>query len=329
MANHAGVGIGTVSRAINGSAGISAKTKRKIFESIEQLGYSPNQIARSMRSNKYKSIGFFVDISNVAFALIAKGIQSELDNSSYTLSLCDIGTSDVAGKITSFLESRKFDGIILSTPTENDDDLQKLFSKLNVPIVTLDRDVPGLVAGVVTDYFSSVKKATEYLLTLGHRGIALVGGTGKIRPTKVSIEAYKEAFREQGLAFDEGLILEGQFTNESGKMLMLNLLPKIKSGKVSAILSLNNQMFHGILESIRENQLEYPRDISIITVEDNELTKLLSPAITVIRRPLVTIGQSISRILIKYMEEPELYGKMPSAVVPTEFIVRDSCSLCK
>jgi len=325
VAVHAGVGLGTVSRAINGAPGISDKTKKKIFESIKLLGYIPDQTAQSMRSNKYKNIAFFIDISNVSFTQIAKGIQNELDNSGYTLSLCDIGHNNVAEKITSFLSGRNFDGIILSVPKEDDSELQRLFANVKIPIVTLDRDIPGLASGISTDYFTSVKKATNYLLSLGHEGIVLIGGSRNIRPTKVSIQGYKEAFAEQGKTVNESLIFEGKFSDESGRLIMLDILPKIHNGTVTALISLNNQMFHGILHTMRDNGLEYPRNLSIITVEDYELTKLLNPPVTVIRRPLLEMGASVSRILVKYIEEPELYGTLKPVVVPTEFIIRDSC----
>lgn len=325
VALHAGVGLGTVSRAINGAPGISIKTKKKIFESIQQLGYIPDQTAQSMRSNKYKSIAFFIDISNVSFTQIAKGIQNQLEDSGYTLSLCDIGQNNVVDKIASFLSGRNFDGIILSVPREDDEELQKLLAGVKIPIVTLDRDIPGLAPGISTDYSSSVKKATSYLLSLGHEGIALIGGSRKIRPTKVSIQAYKEAFAAYGKTVNENLIFEGRFSDESGRLIMQDLLPDIQRGKVTAVISLNNQMFHGILQTMRDNGLEYPKDISLITVEDYELTKLLSPAVTVIRRPLLEMGASVSRVLLKYLEEPELYGTLNPITVPTEFMVRDSC----
>jgi DNA-binding LacI/PurR family transcriptional regulator len=325
VAKHACVGLGTVSRAINGSGGISAKTKNKVFESIKELGYTPDVIAQSMRTNRYKKIAFFIDISNVAFSQIAKGIQYELDNLGYTLSLCDIGDKNVMEKVITFMSGGRFDGIILSLPREDDRELHEFFSSCKVPIVTLDRDIPGLPAGIVTDYFSSVKKATNYLLSLGHKGIALVGGSRQIRPTRVSIEAFQEAYSEKNITCPEYLIMEGQLTNEFGRRAMYDLLPKIRNGKVSAIFTLNNQIFQGMFHVIRENNLEYPTDISLITFEDYELTQLLKPSVTVIRRPLLEMGKSVSRILVKYIEKPDLYGKLSPSVIPTEFIIRDSC----
>ncbi|UUZ97406.1 substrate-binding domain-containing protein [Paenibacillus sp. P25] len=139
------------------------------------------------------------------------------------------------------------------------------------------------------------------------------------------MQAYKEAFAAYGKTVNENLIFEGRFSDESGRLIMQDLLPDIQRGKVTAVISLNNQMFHGILQTMRDNGLEYPKDISLITVEDYELTKLLSPAVTVIRRPLLEMGASVSRVLLKYLEEPELYGTLNPITVPTEFMVRDSC----
>ncbi|GGE49771.1 LacI family transcriptional regulator [Pullulanibacillus camelliae] len=325
VAKHACVGLGTVSRAINGASGISPKTRKRVFESIKELGYTPDVIAQSMRSNKYKNIAFFIDISNVAFSKIAKGIQYELDNLGYILSLCDIGDKNVIEKVMTFMNGRKFDGIILSLPREDDQELHQFFSSIKIPIVTLDRDIPDIPAGITTDYFSSVKKATHYLLSLGHKGIALIGGSRHIRPTRVSIDAFQEAYNEKSIPCPEDLILEGQLTSEFGRRAIYDLLPKIRSGQVSAIFTLNNQIFQGVLHVLRENNLEYPKDISLITFEDYELTQLLNPSVTVIRRPLLEMGKSVSRILIKYIEEPDLYGKIAPSVIPTEFIIRDSC----
>src|SRR5699024_3602083 len=115
---HANVGVGTVSRAIHNSTEISDETRKKVMESVEELGYKPDELARSMRSKKYRNIVLFADITNPVFAEIAKEAQIEFANHGYTLTLCHIGLAGVKEKIISFLEGRKFDGVILSTPIE-------------------------------------------------------------------------------------------------------------------------------------------------------------------------------------------------------------------
>ncbi|MFD1415894.1 LacI family DNA-binding transcriptional regulator [Oceanobacillus jeddahense] len=325
VSQHSGFGIGTVSRAINQSEGISEKTRKKIQASIEQLGYTPNYVAQSMRSQKYKSIAFFADISNPVFAQIAKSVQIELDSYGFTLSLCSIGEKNVEEKISSFLNGRSFDGIILSIPTEKDWKLNKVLTKIDIPVVPINRDVPTLPPGVLTDYYSSVKKAINYLISLGHESIAMITGNKEIRPTREGIRAYKDCFDFQGKQFNEELILSGKLNSKSGEELLLEIAPKIHRGEVTAVLSLNNQMFYGILRAMRKESLRYPDDISIITFEDNELTQLLDPPVTSIHRPIDDMGKQIAQVLLKYIQDPESYGEEEPIVIPTEFLIRDSC----
>ncbi|MCF3942614.1 LacI family DNA-binding transcriptional regulator [Oceanobacillus alkalisoli] len=325
VAKHAGVGIGTVSRAINGNPNISTSTKEKILESIKILGYTPNNVAQSMRSQRYKNIAFFADISNPIFAQIAKESQIELDKHGYTLSLCNIGEKDIGNKISSFLEGRKSDGIILSIPKEDDFELNRSLANIKVPIVTINRDVPILPAGVVTDYYFSVNEAIDYLLSLGHRNIALIGGDKKIRPTREGISAYKDAFLSNGVKLNNNYIKNGKLSSESGEALFNELLPDIQKGELTAILCLNNQMFYGVLRGMRKAKLKYPDDISLITFEDSELMELLDPPLTVIHRPIDEMGKSIVNTLINYIDNPETYGKLEPVVIPTNFIIRESC----
>jgi LacI family transcriptional regulator len=325
VAKHAGVGLGTVSRVINGANNVSPTMKKKIFESIEALGYTPNYVAQSMRTQRYKNIAFFADISNPIFAQIAKESQIELEQYGYTLSLCNIGDRDIANKILSFLEGRRFDGIILSIPKEDDEELNTSLANIDIPIVTINRDLPNLPAKVLTDYYSSVKEAISYLLSLGHIHIALIGGDKEIRPTREGMRAYRDAYYAHNQVPNEALIKNGIFTSESGETLFMDLLPDIHDRKITAIVSLNNQMFYGVLRGMRKAKLQYPKDISIITFEDSELMELLDPPITVIHRPIKDIGRSIVKMLIKYIQEPDLNGELEPVVIPTEFIIRDSC----
>jgi LacI family transcriptional regulator len=329
VAKHAEVGVGTVSRVLNGSDSVSPYTKSRILKSIKALDYIPDHVARSMRLQSYKNIAFFADISNPIFAQIAKESQIELEKNGYTLSLSNIGEKDVRNKMESFLEGRGFDGIVLSIPKEDDEELNQFLSSINIPIVTINREVPVLPAGIITDYYSSVKEATSYLLSMGHINIALVGGEKHIRPTREGIRGYNDAFLPFTTVPNEDLINNGKLSRESGEEIFKLLLPKIHRKQITAILCLNNQMFYGILRGMREAKLRYPEDVSVITFEDNELMELLDPPITVIKRPVNIIGKSIVEMLLKYINNPELYGKLKSTVIPTTFIKRESCRSIK
>lgn len=328
VARHSGVGIGTVSRVINNSDRISPETRQKVLNSIKELGYIPNRAAQSMRSHKTKDIAFFIDISNLTFSRIATGTYQYLESQGYTLTLCHIGKnrSTTLEKVKSFLNGRTFDGIILSLPSEENEALNQYLKKVDVPIVTIDRDIPGLVTGVVTDYHGSLQKAVDYLISLGHRGIALVNGLPIIRPSKLITRSFREAMERNGMAVDESLLFHGEYSRDFGAQTMLNLLPRIRHREVTAIVCMNDEIFHGMLRVMKDYHLRCPEDVSVITLEDYELMQLLTPPFTVIRRQLIDMGEKVAQGLINYIQNPELYGQLEPYSLPTEFIIRESCA---
>ena len=326
VARDAGVGLGTASRAINGSPDVSPETRMKVLNSVKKLGYVPDRLAQGMRSRRYRNIALIVgDISNIVFAQIAKEIQIYLEGQGYTLSLCNTGDNNVAEKIEAFLQGRKLDGIILSIPDESDVRVHEVLRQANIPAVTIDREIPGIPMGIVTDYYSSIKQATKYLLSLGHTGIVIATGSRFIRPTRVCIDGYRDAFLEAGKEPREDLICSGDLTAEYGSRLMERLLPQIRAREVTAVISLNNGIFTGIMEVIRRYGLDYPRDVSLISVEDTDMTRILKPAITVVRRSFQDMAAKSAQNLLHFIENQGEVEIVPM-YIPTEFIIRESCN---
>lgn len=295
--------------------------------SVDELGYTPNKSAQSMRSKKYKNIVLFADITKSIFAEIAKEAQIEFEKHGYTLTLCHIGTTKIKEKIPSFLKGKQFDGIILSTPTEKDTELNKILSNIKIPIITINRDIQGLKPGIIVDYYSSVRRAMEHLISLNHKEIAFVVGNKEIRPTREGISAYKNTLKSHNIPFNKLLIKHGDLTSLDGERIFNELLPYIKKKKITAVFSLNSQMFKGILRGIRKENLHYPKDLSIITVEDDELMELLDPPVTVINRPIHEIGEHVAKQLIRYIEGTNDYVNSKAIIIPTKFIIRNSCRL--
>ncbi|WP_135550049.1 LacI family DNA-binding transcriptional regulator [Paenibacillus cymbidii] len=326
VAKEAGVGVSTVSRWLNDSPKISDEAKAKVLSSIEKLGYVPDRMAQSLRSQKYKNVAFLVsDISNMAMPTIVRGLLSVFDSAGYSISLCNTGSEDIFDKVRKFLQGRKLDGIVLHVAREDDQALHRFLLKLNIPIVVMDRDIPGIPSGVYIDYYSSVKEAAAYLLSLGHRNIVLSCGFRPIRPTRVAIDAFHAAYLEKGLTPPEHLIVYGAVSHEFGKTMIERFLPEIRKGEVTAVISINNASFSGMLEAIYEAELEYPRDLSLITLGDSELTQWLRPSVTVIDRPLEEIGVQLGQSLINRIESNQPGESFEPVVIPTKLIVRNSC----
>lgn len=325
VANYLGVGVGTVSRAINNADDISIKTKERVFKAIRDLGYTPNRVAQSMRTNRYKNVAFIMDISNISFVQIAKGISEYLDDMGYSLTLYNVGNRDAKDKILSFAAENRCDGIILSLPHENDSEITDIIGSLNIPVVTLGRDIEAVPSGIVTDYYGAAKKASEYLLSLGHRGIALLTGANKTRPVRECIQAFHKAYEAYGLSSESSLVVGGEVTIGFGQQAMLELLPKIRDASITAVFTLNIQMFQGVLRVMRDHDLNYPEDVSLITFEDSELTQLLKPAVTAIRSPLYEMGLSVAQAMINQIEERATYRDSTFMPIQNQLIIRDSC----
>ncbi|WP_102346254.1 LacI family DNA-binding transcriptional regulator [Bacillus sp. Marseille-P3661] len=330
VANHAGVGVGTVSRAINNTGSISPKTKQKIMDSINELGYIPNRLAQSLRSQEYKNIVFFVNLEVTTFSRILNGMYTQFEYHGYMLSLCNIGESNILDKIKSYTSYQHFDGVILATPIEVDKELNEYLQSLDVPVVTFELSIPGLATGITVDYHSAVMQAANYLFSLNHRNIALLCGSTNI-PTNIGIiGGFREAFANHNIELQEELIIR---SNASSNKIIVNelslLMPQIRRKEISAILCMHTAFLPQLLQVMKDAKIRYPDDVSLIAVEDYELTKLLDPSITVIKRPLFDMGKKAAETLLKYIQQPDLYGQLPSNIISTEFIIRESCKILK
>lgn len=327
VAQDAGVGVGTVSRVLNGSENVSTKVKLKVEQSIAALAYKPDNLARSLRTQKTHTIAFFVnDISNIAFSMIAKGIHQELELQGYHLLIYETGHERVEEKILDAFHVRKFDGIILSIPNESDPKITKLIQESQIPIMLLDREIEGVsTAAVQTDFYNGIRQAVEYLIQLGHRKIGFISTAKEIRPGKESFRGYMDAMKLHDLGVETDWVKRGEFSVEFGWQSLKEL---VIEQKVTAVIAGNNQLLVGCMEGVRELQLDIPKQLSLIGFEDSDLARLMNPPITVIRRPLLQIGGQIAYLMLKKIQSVKADKTEETAklVVSTQLVVRKSCA---
>jgi LacI family transcriptional regulator len=324
VAKHAGVGVGTVSRVLNRSAGVSPKVKELVEKSIAALGYQPDTLARSLRTKRTNTIAFFVnDISNVAFSTIAKGIHEELEKHGYSLLLYNTGDTRVEEKILESYKIRKVDGMIISLQTERNSHFVEQILESGIPFILLDREFPGTNANaVLSDYYNGIREAVEYLISLGHRKIGYIGSGREIRPARDSLRGYLDAMKLNQLAVDEDWIKQGDFSAGFGAAASGELLDR----KVTAIVACSYQLLIGTMETVRERGIRIPGELSVIGFEDSDFARLLNPAITVVKRPLLQIGRQMAHLLLQEINEKERSEQPVKLVVPTELIKRESCA---
>ncbi|WP_339853545.1 LacI family DNA-binding transcriptional regulator [Roseovarius nubinhibens] len=323
-----GYSLGTVSRALNGIEGVRPNVRKSVVDAARELGYRPNLGAKSMRSKKFGNVAFLADMSNIAFTRIALGAQSYLKEHNYSMSLCHIDDEDTVSQIDHYMGKQQFDGVLLSPNCEPSEALSDVIHSAGLPYVLINRELPGLSGGVIIDYYNSVAEAMDYLIDLGHVGILIVGGSANILPTMRSIQAYRDIRRKRGLHDTREYIACGRIDERWGTEAVLSQIEEIRDGRITAILSLNNTIFIGVLKELRRSDVTCPADVSLISFEDGHLLSLLEPPITAIVRPLLEVGVRAAERLIWLMgENGNDVGPADSASldVRTQLVKRESC----
>lgn len=323
VARVAGVSISTTSRALNRAGRVSDETIRKVHEVAARLGYQPNAIARTMRSNQSHAVGIIVsDISNPFYGRLIKSLENLLANSGYALFIANSNNSIATeAKLIRFLKSRKVDGLILG-PCQTDSVSHLVSDVAGVSTVLFDRDGGDGLNSVKVDHYQGTTSAMEYLLGLGHTRIALMTPGTKIQPIKERIQAYRDCLSHAGIAFDPGLI---SFEDSSMNFTPANVQRLLQeAARPTAFLCLGTKILAGVLASIKQAKLGIPNDISVISIGDTDFAEYHSPSITAIGWDIDMLSREISGLLLGRIKEQ--LGPVSSATVSMRLIERESCA---
>jgi LacI family transcriptional regulator len=323
VARTAGVSVGTVSRVLNRNATVGAEVRLKVQRAIEQLGYTPNAVAQSMRKRFTHTVGCVVREINIpALAAFVRAAHDVLDDAGLSLLVSNSdGQRERERELLKRLNSRQADGIMIALYTPVDDEFDGFLRGLRIPIVLFDRDRPAWADAVMTDHASGVRAATDHLLGLGHRRIALMTGDGHLYPARERIRGYEQAHLARGLAIDRSLIHAGSFLAIAGFRHTSSLLAN--RDRPTAIIAGGIDMLSGVLRAVRVRGLRIPRDISIVASGDSELAELYEPAISVQRWNQAEVGRMAAELLLNRI----LDGADPEprhVLLPNEFIARAS-----
>jgi LacI family transcriptional regulator, galactose operon repressor len=324
VARDAECSVGTVSRVINNKS-VSIKTREAVERSMRELGYTPNAIAQSMRTNTTKAIALVVnDISNPLFSGIAKATGDVLRAHGYFLLISNTNNNpEMECEILETLMQRRIDGLIIAVADEKNKEIQAMLDKVRFPVVLLDRELNHEYDSVCDDHFTGMEQAVRYLMDLGHTKIHLISGSEKIRPGRERIGGFKSAFKNRNVDFNNNLISEGRLDSAYGYEEAIKALNSPE--RPTAIIAGGNQIFTGVLRAIKRCNLDIPRDISVIACDDVDLTVLMRPSITVISRSIPDIGRATGELLFNRIKDPSNLSKR-QILIPTELLVRESCA---
>ena len=317
VARLAGVSTATVSRALNGTGQIAASTRATIEAAVEQLGYRPNTIARSLVTKTTQTIALLLpDITNPFYAALVNGIQQTALSHGHTMLLCT--TESDAGREEHYLRvlrAKQVDGALVDGLVLPPDRIAR-FVEDGFPIVCLDRDIDSRSIPLVqVDNRLGGRIATEHLIDLGHTRIGHVTGAGELGISDERLAGYRDALSGAGLPVDFQLVEEGRFTDDGGHDAARRLLEREPG--VTAIFAANDLSALGVLNAVAEAGKRVPDDVSVVGFDDLHLSAYTAPPLTTIRQPAVEIATLATEILIgltkgreveemRHLLEPEL-----------------------
>jgi LacI family transcriptional regulator len=324
VAAAAGTSFGTVSRVINNDVHVKDRTRERVLNAMEELGYVVNRQARSLAGGKSNVIGVLVpDLGTGYIGEIIRGIDAELGLGHYDLMLYT--THRTAAKEANYvtnLAQGMADGLVLVLPRNPVDYIGSL-TRRNFPFVLIDHQGTGeACAAVGATNWQGAYNATEYLIKLGHECIGFITGSLDLGAAVDRLDGYRSALRTHHLPVDSCLVYEGTFSQPDGYVGAIALLEL--DHPPTAIFASNDMMAMGAMDAVRSHGLRIPDDISIIGFDDIPQAELVRPALTTIRQPLEKMGRVATQMLLDMLKYPEL--KTNRIELPTELIIRSSTS---
>lgn len=324
VAAEAGVSRTTVSFVLNERAGVKIpdETRQRVLAAAARLDYHPNSVARQLAGGASRAVGLVLrqtpeQVANDGvLAETLRGLANAARAANHRVLVETLAPGE--GRYADLLRSGRTDGLIVSGPRYDDEELAELVRD-GFPVV-IQGSVPGLdVPSVDVDNEAGARLAVEHLLALGHRRIACITHA-PLAYTAASerLTGYREALAAAGLADEPELIAEGAFDAQSGRRALAEILARTKP---EAIFVTSDVVAIGAIAGLRDAGLSVPGDVSVVSFDDIPLAAYLDPPLTTIRLPAYDLGLTAGRAILE-----RIAGRPVAArtLLPTELIVRAS-----
>lgn len=310
VARLAEVSISTVSRVINDSKPVSPEVRKRVLKVIEETGYKPNDVARSLVTRRSYLIGVIVNnLAQSYVADIVRGIEEIGKMYGYDILLCSsYGSKETQEKYLQLLDRKQAEGLFL-VGSKFDDEIIKLAKSFNKPCVFFTRDVREKINHITIDCKSAVYEITKYLFEEGHRRIAYISDfEDRTTVENEKIEGYLKAIEDAEMDYSKVYIVGGNKHNQAYE-LGKSIIDEVKD--FTACVCSTDEIAIGILDSFLDNGIKVPEDVSVIGFGNIREGKFVRPEITTIGEPYYDVGAVGMRMLIKMIKgEKTQQGRM-------------------
>ena len=335
VAKLAGVSISTVSNVMTGKKTVSPALEERVLKAVKELGYHASPIAQGMRNSRTNTIGVVISsFQRVFFGPMLKGIQDTVSEAGCVMNVLDSGGSlETEKRCVKYLVATKADGIIMESLAYDSDPKQEKYvkglnalgnSRKHIPVVLLEHKISAaMVDTVMVDNRLSARKAVEHLIGCGRREIAHIVGPDYVSVSRMRLLGYQDALKENGIPFNEKLVVKGDFLPLSGYQAMRRLFQT--GEKISAVFAANDQMAIGAIRAIQEAGKAIPGEIAVAGFDNIFPSTLVSPPLTTVRVPNYDMGVAAAKRLLQRIEG-KAAGDGETLLLGTELIVRGSTS---
>ncbi|SES04909.1 transcriptional regulator, LacI family [Gracilibacillus ureilyticus] len=331
IAKKANVSPMTVSRVINNSGNIKITTREKVEKAIKDLGYVPNSAARSLTSNKTKTLGLILtDIANPFFSKIARGAEDAAVELGYRVLIAN--TDEDFEKENTYIDmmlSARVDGVLIAPTSDKTIAQINRLKQHNIPVVLLDRTIKDFAGDyVIGDSYEGSRKLIEHLINYGHKNIALINGPSNVSTARDRQRGYLETLKLNDLPVHEHYISEIDFKNvQSGdaKNIIQHLMNHNKEKRPTAIFAANNFIAISVIQALKELGFHVPQDISVVCFDEVEPVVYFDPFFTVAAQPANQFGRIGVQYLVERVEEKKV-EKERRIILPPDIHIRKSTS---
>ncbi len=322
VAKHAGVSVAVVSYVVNkGPRPVAATTRAKVEQAIAELGYYPNELARSLRLQQTSTIGLLIpNVTNPVYAEIARSIEGVCLQEGYLVLLCNSGRDQMQEqKCVHLLRAKQVDGVVM-IPNQEPLELIRPLQQAGIPTVVLEHDLPG-VHCIALDDLQGGQLGAQHLLSLGHRRIAFIKRAPSSATSAQRIVGYRQALEAAGTAFDPTLVAESEAGQAGGYQAMQRLLALPEPP--TAVFTHNDVLAAGVMHAIRQAGLSIPDDISVVGYDDIVSSAYLAPPLTTVKFPKEEMGRRAAEIILQLAQHQQPIW-LQTIMLPAELVVRTS-----
>ena len=320
----AGVGRGTASRVINGADNVSERSRQAVLDAVAELRYVPNAAARTLMTRRTDTVALVIAESEERifgepfFAGVVRGISGATNEAGRQLVLMLSQAGNRTANFESYLSRQHLDGVLLLS-LHDDDALPQSIRSRELPMVVGGRAWSPETASVDVDNTEGARLATEHLLTAGRRHVATITGPLDMGAGRDRFEGFRRAHAEAGLEPDEELVASGDFSRESGRRAMAELLDRRPD--LDAVFCANDPMAAAALQLLRDAGRRVPDDVAVVGYDDVELASLTEPALSTVRQPVAEQASTMTGLLLR-----QIAGEAPGepVVLPVELVCRES-----